>query len=605
MWRTFFFILMMATLSGAAADKPLHVWEKQEITLQAERAYASPYLEVEVWVDLKGPGFQKRVYGFWDGEKVFRVRVAATAPGAWSWVSGSNTRDPGLSGRKGGFTAIPWSEVEKAENICRRGFIQPTANGHAFQHADGTPFLLLADTWWSTPTFRYRWTDDDVSHPMGPEATFKDLVRFRKAQGYNGIAMIAAFPNWANDGKPATIRLDDAEKTLVRSAWGQPGTSSAKDMHNEAGRPFLFPGRVPGYEDVYPDVDRINPAYFRYLDKKIDYLNTQGFVPFVEVMRRDASPAWKKFYKWPDSYARYIQYIFSRLQANNALLSPIHFDSYGDTIPAPDFNDAANLVIQKYGPPPFGTLASANSNPSTLVNFAGTARWLTFHQTGNERTHDFYWYMTEIFQAQPALPAIAGEPYYPGFRYRSANTPPSLAEGGTEEDSLYNRSSIYGNFLSGGLGGYIHGADGIWQANIEPAASPKMWDAFLWQSGAQVQHLRTFAFSSGARFQDLAPNADLVSPNKTHQTLGFEGWAYCARTPEKDFFLIFLEKGCPRVAVRGMLLKARYEAKWFNPRSGEWTSVGPGELTSTVAGTVRVPAPPSAEDWGLRLLLIR
>jgi hypothetical protein len=120
-----------------------------------------------------------------------------------------------------------------------------------------------------------------------------------------------------------------------------------------------------------------------------------------------------------------------------------------------------------------------------------------------------------------------------------------------------------------------------------------------------VQHLRTFAFSSGARFQGLAPNADLVSPNKTHQTLGFEGWAYCARTPEKDFFLIFLEKGCPRVAVRGMLPKARYEAKWFNPRNGEWTNVGAGELTSTVTGTVQVPAPPSGEDWGLRLLLIR
>ena len=42
MWRTFFFILTTATLSGAAADKPLHVWEKQEITLQAERAYANP-----------------------------------------------------------------------------------------------------------------------------------------------------------------------------------------------------------------------------------------------------------------------------------------------------------------------------------------------------------------------------------------------------------------------------------------------------------------------------------------------------------------------------------------------------------------------------------
>ncbi len=605
MCRTLVVFLVTAALAGAAAGKPIHVWEKQEITLQAEKAHANPYLEVEIWVELEGPGFQKRVYGFWDGERVFRVRIVATAPGTWSWVSGSNTQDPGLNGKKGEFTAVAWTEAEKAENICRRGFIQPTANGHALQHPDGTPFFLLADTWWSTPTFRYRWTEDDVSHPMGPEATFKDMVRFRKAQGYNGIAMIAGFPNWANDGKPATIRLNDAEKTLVRSAWGQPGTNSAKDMHNEGGRPFLFPGRVPGYEDLYPDVDRINPAYFHYLDQKIDYLNSQGFVPFVEVMRRDASPAWKEFYKWPDSYARYIQYVFSRLQANNVLLSPIHFDWYVDTIPARDFNDAANLVIKKYGPTPFGTLVSANSNPSTLVNFADGARWLTLHQSGNQRTHDFYWYLTEIFQAKPALPAIAGEPYYSGLRFKPGNTPPYIAQGGTQEDSLYNRSSLYGNFLSGGLGGYIYGADGIWQADIEPAASIKMWDAFLWQSGAQLKHLRSFAFSNGARFQSLAPDPDLVTPNRAHETLGFEGWAYCARTPEKDFFLIYLEKGCSQVTVRGMLPEARYEAKWFNPRNGEWANAGPGVLTSDVTGRMQVPAPPSGEDWGLRLLLAR
>jgi len=38
-----------------------------------------------VWVDLKGPGFNKRCYGFWDGGKTFRIRITATAPGTWTW----------------------------------------------------------------------------------------------------------------------------------------------------------------------------------------------------------------------------------------------------------------------------------------------------------------------------------------------------------------------------------------------------------------------------------------------------------------------------------------------------------------------------------------
>ena len=66
----------------ASAPRPAHVWELQEIELRSSRTYANPYVDVECWVELKGPGFSKRVYGFWDGGDVFRVRLVATAPGA-------------------------------------------------------------------------------------------------------------------------------------------------------------------------------------------------------------------------------------------------------------------------------------------------------------------------------------------------------------------------------------------------------------------------------------------------------------------------------------------------------------------------------------------
>ncbi len=596
-------LLISAALAGFGQNQPVHVWEKQEITLKAQSAYQNPYTQVDVWVDLKGPNFHKRVYGFWDGGNTFRVRVLATEPGEWSWTSGSDPLDAGLAGRKGSFAAIAWTEPEKEANLCRRGSIRATPNGHAFEHPDGTPFLLLGDTWWSTPSYRFRWTDDDTSHPMGPEATFKDMVKFRKAQGFNSIAMLAAFPNWRNDGKPATIRMDDPEKTVIRSAWMHPGTKSAKDQHNEGGEPFLYPGKVPGYEDVFADVDRINPAYFAWMDKKIDYLNSQGFIPFIETTRRDSGPAWRKFYKWPDSYSRFIQYVFSRYQANNVLLSPIHLDWFGDTIkPHSLYSEAADAVIRTYGPPPFGTLVSTNSGPSTLVNW-GAPSWLTFHQTGNDvRTHDNYWYMTEIFYSRPALPGVAGEPYYSGWRAKPGQVLPNAAEGGSERDALYNRSALYGNFLSGGFGGHIYGGEGIWQANIEPEAQVKIWDALKWESSAQIQHLRAFAFSNGTRFQDLEPDAGLVTPSKTHQTDAYEGWAYCARTPERDFYLIYLERGVPQqVTVRGAAPDAQYDASWFDPRKGEW--IAAGSLTANTAGRIDLPKRPSDEDWGVRLIL--
>ena len=600
--RVLVLLLAAATLLPGAPDRRIHVWEKHEIALESRATFENPYVDVVVWVDLKGPGFEKRVYGFWDGGRNFRLRLVAPSPGEWSWTSGARPADAGLSGRSGGFTAIPWSEAEKAENICRRGFLRPTGNGHAFEHADGTPFFLLGDTWWSAATFRFRWTGEDAPHPMGPQATFKDMVRYRKAQGFNSIAMIAAFPNWANDGRPANLTMADAEKTLIRSAWPDPGTKSAKDQHNEGGRPFLFPGRVPGFEDVFADVDRVNPAYFQHVDKKIDCLNSQGFIPFLEVTRRDSGPAWRRFHRWPDSYSRFIQYVFSRYQANNVLLSPIHLDTYRGTIPHRLYSEAADAVIRNYGAPPFSTLVSTNSNPSTLVNW-GRPEWLTFHQTGNERTHDIYWYMTEIFRARPVLPAIAGEPYYAGYLARPGEYSPERAEGGTALDSLYNRSSMYGNFLSGGFGGHIYGADGIWQAHLEPEAGVKMWDAFGWESAAQVRRLRTFAFSNGTRYRDLEPDADLVTPNKTYRTAGYEGWAFCARTPERDFFLVYLEQGTPQVKVRGAAPEAPYQARWFNPRNGQWTDAG--VLVSTTPGRIDIPAKPTEEDWALSLKLTK
>jgi hypothetical protein len=601
-WSLYTFIVLLLGVYGMSFADTIHVWEKVEITLHTEKHYENPYTQVEVWVDLEGPGFEKRCYGFWDGDDVFRVRVLATAPGLWKWSSGSNQDDPGLNAKTGEFTAVEWAEADKKANPCRRGMIKASANGHAFEYADGTPYFLLGDTWWSTPTFRYRWYDDDKERPIGPDAGFKDYVRFRRKQGFNCIAMIAAFPNWANDDKPATLKMPDG--TVLRSAWKQAGTESAKDMRDEDGnRAFLFPGKIPGFEQYFPDVYMINPKYFKNMDRKIDYFNSHGFVPFIEVSRRDIGQGWKKYYQWPESYLRYIQYIWSRYQANVCLFSPIHLDWTGSTIPAEEWNLAANRVIEKYGHPPFGTLAGTNSNPSTLRNFGHTdkAKWLTFHQVGNRRTHDLYPFLTEIFNTSPPVPGINGEPYYAGMEG---------AAGETETSDLYCRSAMYGSVLSGGLGGHIYGAGGwdggMWGGNVEDAAKNHIWDVIKWRSADQMRYLRTFILSEGSRYQNLVPSANLVMPSREGEAKSCVGWAYCARTDEKDLFLLYFEKDCPKAKLSGAISKGKYSARWFNPRIGIWRYAG--VLVADSAGVIDLPNFPgnfskSHNDWAMKLKL--
>src|ERR1039458_2946210 len=83
------FALALAA-SSLPATAAVHIWDKQELTFTSARSWANAYTDVTVFVDLTGPNFKKRIYGFWDGGQTFRVRVLATAPGTWTWRSGSN-----------------------------------------------------------------------------------------------------------------------------------------------------------------------------------------------------------------------------------------------------------------------------------------------------------------------------------------------------------------------------------------------------------------------------------------------------------------------------------------------------------------------------------
>jgi len=591
--------------------RTFHVWEKVEIKLTALQTYENPYTDVIVWIDLEGPGFDKKCYGFWNGGNEFIIRILANRAGIWKWRSDSNVEDAGLSGRRGGFKAVDWTEKELDENPNRKGMVKVSENGHTFEHPDGTPYFLMGDTWWPTATFRYPWYEGEEERPIGPEAGFKDYVKYRKRQGYNCIAMVAGLPNWANDNKPDYIETTDG--TEIRQAWHQIGTNSAKDMDDEEGnRVFNFPGKVPGYEDYFPDINRIDPAYFKNMDKKIDYLNTHGFIPFIEVARRDIGPAWYKYYDWPETYVRYIQYIWTRYQANICFFSPIHFDNDG-SLAAEHWNQAANLVIENYGTPPFGTLVSCNPTGSSLDNFGHVdkAKWISFHQIGNfddelGHGHRSYPLLTEIFNAQPPIPGINGEPYYDGQHG---------TEPGSEEAALYSRSAMYGSVLSGGFGGHIYGAGkegeeggAMWGGNVEAAARFKVWDGIQWASGDQLRHLKTFIMSEGRRYRELIPMVNNLTPHKSSKDNDWIGWAYCAGTADKKLYLLYFEKDCKQAELSGLLPEKSYTTNWFNPVNGQWLEEKSIQLNSDTYGKVKLPLFPdglevSTTDWGAKLIL--
>ncbi|MBS1232161.1 MAG: hypothetical protein H6R35_999, partial [Bacteroidetes bacterium] len=356
-------------------EKEVHTWEMYEIILQAEKEYSNYYTEVTCWVDLEGPGFSKRVYGFWDGGNIFKVRVVATQPGKWRWQSSSNqVEDNGLNNKHGEFEAVRWSEKKISENPNRHGFIRPSENGHALQYADGTPFFLIGDTWLAGATWRlpFRNAASPENYEPGPGIGFEDAVTYRQKQGFNSVSMIACFPNWEADGNANTYA--DSNGVFLRNAWEkfeyivENGQMTSKDMRDESGnKPFEMSKVRKGVADF----DRIIPEYFQSLDRKMEYLSEQGFVPLIESVRRDNCPAWKAYYDFNESYSRYIQYLISRYGAYNIIFSGIHLDWIPKeySLTADEFNEALTYHLMKYGPMPFGQPHTTLINNSTYWQF--------------------------------------------------------------------------------------------------------------------------------------------------------------------------------------------------------------------------------------------
>ena len=114
-----FLVLFVVSQICLASPAQTKLWDKVEIELQAAQDYSNPYTEVEVWIDLKGPDFDKRCYGFWDGGRTWHIRIMATKAGQWTWTSGSNQADTGLNNKTGAFVATDWTEAEKRRGGCK------------------------------------------------------------------------------------------------------------------------------------------------------------------------------------------------------------------------------------------------------------------------------------------------------------------------------------------------------------------------------------------------------------------------------------------------------------------------------------------------------
>jgi hypothetical protein len=214
------------------------------------------------------------------------------------------------------------------------------------------------------------------------------------------------------------------------------------------------------------------------------------------------------------------------------------------------------------------------------------------HTVGNNpRNHAIYDSIEELFRLEPAYPAANLEPYYTGWNHAINRPGGETPAENSARDNYFSRAMMYGSVLSGALAGHVHGTAAYDVTSTgEPAGwRPHIWTALLYESGAQMQHLRAFVLSEGSRYQQLLLASRDLEPRSIPDAVadGLDGWSFLMRTPERDFALLYFENKALKARLKGFSPGARYSWTWFGPHNGEWSRAI--ALQADAAGVLAAP----------------
>lgn len=242
---------------GAEVEVPRYGIFEQSLRHSGDRA--NPYATLAATAELTAPdGVAKRqIPLFWDGGRDWKLRFSPDRSGAWSWAVRSD--DPGLDGQSGRFRVV---ESDRKGGLGRmEGF------PYHFRRQDGTPFWFLGDTGWALFT-----AGAEEKHTRRAVERYIDA---RAGQGFNVIhAMLISEAGWGNDGGPA-------------------------------------------FEDL--GAERINPGYWREVDRTLAYLNGKGIVGGLVLAWSDKGRNPNNWRDFPSQEARgrYARYVAARYSAHD------------------------------------------------------------------------------------------------------------------------------------------------------------------------------------------------------------------------------------------------------------------------------------------------
>jgi len=498
------FLLVFPTLSAQNHDALK--WHKYELIFNSSADYENPVQEVRsMEVTFTSPtGIAKTINAFWDGGRIWKTRFLPGETGTWYFATScSDAKNTGLNGQKGSFIC---KQVKETKDIYIHGPVVNPQGTYHLTHYDGTPFFWLACTAWNGAL-------------KSTDREWEQYLQNRVKNNYTAVQ-------------------------LVTTQW------RGCDKSSEGLTAFEGSGRI-----------KINPGFFKLIDRKIDEINEYGLVAAPVVLwalqtgaGRELSPG----YYLPDDQAILLaKYIVARYGANHVVWFlggdgnyTGSFEQRWKTIGRAVF-DGKHLGIvaqhpqgrswigEVYKDEPWLNIIGYQSSHS---NAEGTVNWITKGP------------MSQLWSRLPARPLINLEPNYEEIRTTI-----------TDKDV---RNACYWSLFATPMAGITYGANGIWPwlrknekiLNHSDAPWTSTWDACLNLPGSiQMGYLARFI--TKFEWWNLYPAQELLRYQPGDEQ--FNHFVSIVKTADNTVILSYLPVKSA-IEIRKPA-NFTYNVKWFDP----------------------------------------
>jgi hypothetical protein len=408
--------------------------------------------------------------------------------------------------------------------------------------------------------------------------SFQKAIALRKAQGFNGINMIACFPS-----------------DTIKGIWDE--SSHGKKVAEDGSTPFEISN--PGDPRYGVDYTHVNPKYWQHADRKMRHLWDNGFVPFIESVRRH-----EQWYSENDAereaFVNYIRYLWARYGCYNMIFSWVHWDWDPKVLDA--WKSMIKMAYSTLETMPYGQPRTAMAWGSSLTTWciapnAVPLGAFDIHNVSNKnRDYVMQGWLRDIYYDKHPKPGFNVEPFYPGWGSRSSVPSEGL------DDSTMAQFQMYGSVLNGGFVGHAWGD--TYYAGVAtnpagdrgshiPAGDPHKNGFNRW-SAASMGKLKDFILDSGHDYRIMKP------ATMTHLLDTEKEWRALALSSDKSQGLGFIAANHTKTDIKDLIPNARYRIQWWNIDRGGWS-----DTTDRIAdrtGKLIMPNKPNTNGWAFRIL---